>query len=154
MKHGLSGHRLYGMYNNMIYRCYKPKCKHFKWYGARGIGICDEWRNDFVSFYNWAIRNGWVAGLSIERENVNGWYCPENCKFIPMVDQYNNKVKEDRVGERNPNAKLTNDQVIEINSLKGKVRICDLAEKYSIHSTTISDIWSGRRWVKFLNQLP
>lgn len=76
----------------MIERCENPNCKAYKNYGARGIQVCDEWKNNFVSFYNWAMSNGYRDDLTIERINVNGNYCPENCTFIPLSEQAKNKT--------------------------------------------------------------
>ena len=55
------------------------------------MSVCDEWKNSFSVFYNWAIDNGWVKGMSIERINVNGDYCPENCSIIPIKKQARNR---------------------------------------------------------------
>lgn len=90
-KHGLSKTRLNHTYRHMKDRCYNPKCNSYKSYGARGIKMCDEWLNDFVAFYNWALANGYKEDLTIERVDVNGDYCPENCTWIPMGDQAKNR---------------------------------------------------------------
>ena len=62
-----------------------------KWYGSRGIKVCDEWQNDFLKFYNWAINNGYKDNLSIDRINVNGNYEPSNCKWATDIEQANNR---------------------------------------------------------------
>ncbi len=80
--HGLTGHPLGSVRKDMIRRCYTKKSKAFKHYGARGIKVCEEWKNDFVSFYNWAIANGWKQGLTIDRISNDGDYTPTNCAFI------------------------------------------------------------------------
>lgn len=82
---------IYSKWCGMKNRCYNQNEKQFKYYGGRGIKVCDEWVNDFESFYNWSINNGWQNGYSIERTNVNDNYCPENCKWIPLSDQPKNK---------------------------------------------------------------
>lgn len=89
--HGLKTHRLYSIYHNMITRCYNEKATHFDSYGGRGISICDEWKNDFISFYNWAIRNGYSDELSIDRIEVNGNYEPSNCRWATIQEQSVNK---------------------------------------------------------------
>ena len=71
-------------------RCTKPNCKSYKWYGAKGIKICDKWL-DFVNFYEWALSHGYRNTLTIERIDVNGDYCPENCKWITNQAQQSNR---------------------------------------------------------------
>lgn len=90
-KHGLTNSRLYNIREGMVNRCYNPSCHSYKDYGERGIGICEEWRNDFMSFYNWAMANGYKDNLTIERIDVNGNYEPSNCKWITNGEQSRNK---------------------------------------------------------------
>ena len=83
---------IYSKWCGMKNRCYNQKEKSFEYYGKRGITVCEEWINDFDSFYNWSIENGWEKGYSIERKDVNGNYCPENCEWIPLLEQQKNKT--------------------------------------------------------------
>lgn len=71
-------------------RCYNKNVDRYNRYGALNIIVCEEWRLDFKSFYDWSIKNGWKEGLTIERINVEGNYCPENCCYIPLREQYYN----------------------------------------------------------------
>ena len=89
--HNLSKTRLYSIYNNMKARCYNPKNPYFYNYGGRGISICDEWLNDFCSFYNWAVNNGYDSSLFIDRINNNGNYEPNNCRWVTPKENSNNK---------------------------------------------------------------
>lgn len=91
-KHGLSKSKLYSVWGSMKDRCYSKNCKQYKDYGGRGITICDEWRSDFFTFYKWAVNNGYKEGLTIERKDVNGNYCPENCCWITKEEQAKNKT--------------------------------------------------------------
>ena len=53
--------------------------------------MCDEWKDNFQAFYDWSISNGYTEGLTIERKDVNGNYCPENCCWIPKSEQPKNR---------------------------------------------------------------
>ena len=89
--HGMSRTPLYRTWGNMVQRCTNPKKIAFKNYGGRGIKVCDDWRTSFESFYEWSINNGYSEGLSIDRIDPNGNYCPENCRWIPMKEQGRNR---------------------------------------------------------------
>lgn len=108
--HGLSNKcgRLYPLWKSIKYRCYCKTSRDYKNYGGRGIVMCDEWKDDFQSFYEWAIDNGYkedktdkgINILTIDRIDVNGNYCPENCRFVTNEVQAKNKrnsiLEEDR----------------------------------------------------------
>ncbi len=82
--------RLHSIWANMKGRCYNKKLKEYKNYGGRGIKICEEW-NEYKNFKEWALNNGYKENLTIERIDVNGNYCPENCKWITLAEQCLNK---------------------------------------------------------------
>lgn len=89
--HGQKGTRLYRTWINMRVRCRYPKDKCYKDYGGRGIAVCDEWDKSFQAFYDWAMQNGYTEEMTIDRKDVNGNYCPENCRWLTMAEQQKNK---------------------------------------------------------------
>ena len=90
-KHGLYYHLLHGVWHGMKQRCYYKKNKYYEDYGGRGICVCDEWRNNFKKFYDWATKSGWKKGLYIDRINNNGNYEPENCRFVTPSESNKNR---------------------------------------------------------------
>lgn len=90
-KHGQHGTRLYHIYDSMKARCYNKNNTAYKYYGKRGITICDEWLNDFMTFYNWAMNNGYNDTLTIDRINNDGKYGPNNCRWVDVTSQNNNR---------------------------------------------------------------
>lgn len=99
-KHGASGNhknidRLYKVWISMRKRCFTKTCESYKWYGGRGITVCKEWDN-FSVFKEWALANGYsyaakFGECTIDRINVNGNYCPDNCRWVGMDIQQKNK---------------------------------------------------------------
>lgn len=89
--HGLSNTRLFNIWTSMKNRCYNENASRYSDWGGRGITMCDEWRNDFKAFYDWAISNGYRDDLSIDRINNDGNYEPSNCKWATVKEQANNR---------------------------------------------------------------
>jgi hypothetical protein len=115
-KHGQSNNRIYHIWTNM-----KRRCKtNNKYYGAKGIKVCDEWLNNFKSFYDWSISNGYADNLSIDRKDGNKNYEPSNCRWVTNQEQSNN-IKTNR-------RFLINNEVL---------TIAQISRKYNISFSTI-----------------
>lgn len=82
--------RLFHIWSNMVVRCTSPNLRAYKHYGGRGIKVCDEWLNS-ENFFSWAKISGYNDNLTLERKDVNGNYCPENCEWVTWDIQADNK---------------------------------------------------------------
>ena len=80
----------YGNYRSMMDRCYRKGAKNYPMYGGRGIVVCEEWHN-IEAFEKWANESGFRKGLTLERKDVNGNYSPDNCTWVTMKQQANNR---------------------------------------------------------------
>lgn len=89
--HGMRKTRIYETWVNMKTRCTNKNNAAYPKYGGRGILLCAEWTDDFLSFYKWALSHGYSDRLTIDRINNNGNYEPNNCRFVSYVVQNNNR---------------------------------------------------------------
>ena len=90
--HHLKNTRIYRIWCGMKRRCYNKHNEHFDRYGGRGIIVCDEWKTDFMNFYDWAMSNGYDDKLSIDRINNEGNYEPSNCRWANQKQQIVNST--------------------------------------------------------------
>lgn len=101
-RHGYGHSKLYNARLRMIDRCTNPKNKDFSYYGGRGINVCKEWldkEKGVVAFCEWAKSNGYEEGLTLDRIDVNGDYSPDNCRWVTMAVQGNNRrARQNKTG--------------------------------------------------------
>lgn len=83
----------YKSWKAMLRRCENPKHASYRWYGAKGISVCDDW-HDYAKFKQWALTNGWEKGLTIDRIDVSKGYFPENCRWVTQSE--NAKHQQDK----------------------------------------------------------
>lgn len=95
--HNLSNTRIFKIWCGIKDRTMRTTHKSHKNYGAKGIKMCDEWMNSFEAFYNWAINNGYQEYLTIDRINNNDDYKPNNCRWITMKAQQNNRTNNHNI---------------------------------------------------------
>lgn len=116
---GHASERIYRTWKKMHKRCSDPKSDRYKWYGGKGVNVCEEW-NDFLAFREWAMNHGYTDELTIDRIDSNGNYCPENCQWVGMKAQANNR---------------SNNHIICYEG--NKYTVVQLAEKHGLSPTTI-----------------
>lgn len=89
--HGMSHTPLYRVWARIKGCTTSPTHQDYKFYGAKGVKVCDEWLMSFSSFYEWAMSHGYQSGLTIDRINSCGDYTPDNCRWITIQEQQRNR---------------------------------------------------------------
>ena len=83
------------IFDLMVERCYNPEHKDYRYYGAKGVTICDDWLKAPWEFEKWALKHGWKKGLTIDRIDTKGEYSPLNCQWVER--SYNGRFKRTTV---------------------------------------------------------
>jgi len=106
-KHKMSHTRIYEIWQGMKGRCYNPHDARYGRYGGRGITVCDEWKEDFATFYDWAINNGYSDKLTIDRIDNDKGYSPDNCRWADYETQCRNRSTNIKITIGNATKTLT-----------------------------------------------
>lgn len=126
----------------MIGRCYNEADKSWKWYGGRGISVCQSWRNSFSTFLSDMGRRPKV-GMSIDRENGNGNYEPSNCRWTTSTEQARNR-SNNRIVEFNGTS-MTLVEAAEAAGIPYKTVKSRLGKGWSVHESLTRPIDERRR---------
>lgn len=119
-RHGDTNTRLYHIWCGMKARCNNKNNIEYMNYGGRGITYATEWK-EYENFRDWALLNGYENNLTLDRVDVNGDYCPDNCRWATMKQQQNNK---------------RNTIYLEVNG--AKLSVTEWAEKTGIAASTLT----------------
>lgn len=139
LKHGLRHKRIYTVWRSMRQRCNNPNCKNYKYYGDRGISVCQEW-NDPKVFADWAFANGYSDLLTLDRIDVNKGYSPDNCRWVSYAIQENNKTNNIRYEYKGEKHTLTEwAKIVKINASTLWARI-------NLYGMSIEDALSKPKW--------
>ena len=87
---------IYSIWKGMNKRCNNKNCKDYKWYGGKGIKVCEEWHN-YLNFRKWSIENGFAIGLTIDRLDVSKDYKPSNCQWITQSENAKKRQREGKI---------------------------------------------------------
>lgn len=139
-------HRLYNLRYKMMARCYDAKPSEYACYQGKGIAVCDEWRNNPASFFEWCLSNEWKKGLQLDRINPEGNYEPSNVK-IATPSENARRAQVGRFGETAGNVKLDAEKVIKIKEmLKDKKSSASIAREFDVSPPTIRRLRDGKTW--------
>lgn len=148
-KHGFrtakNTHPAYRAYRGMMSRCYLASDSNYKWYGAVGVTVCDEWKDNPEAFVKWSLDNGWQKGLHIDKDilseakNIHPHvYSPKTCQWVTPKKNVGFATNRDNYG-KHPNVRLSHEEVAEIIRLYMSGEVTDrttLMEMFNLKSTS------------------
>lgn len=135
-------HPAYRVYRSMMTRCYNPNSPEYKWYGAKGVTVCDEWKQNPEAFVQWAITNGWEKGKHIDKDILceeqgifPHIYSPSTCQWVSAKTNVGFATNRNNYG-KHPNIKLSHKDVAEIQRRyhAGEANGIELAHEYGLKS--------------------
>lgn len=89
--HGETKSRLHNIWCRMKQRCYNKNATDYKYYGGKGVGICQEWFSSYQAFRDWSLENGYDETLTIDRIDSGKDYSPDNCRWVDRKMQTKNR---------------------------------------------------------------
>lgn len=152
--HGQSGTRLYSIWSKMRSRCNRKKDPAFRFYGAKGIKVCEEWENDFLSFKEWAELNGYTDKLTIDRIDSKKGYSPDNCRWLtPSENSARVKFSRDSEAFRNAIEKGLNNWFTEYSDQAGVSKRVELINKIiselpNLGTGQLELVYTHIEWIK------
>lgn len=154
--------RLYKIWTGMKHRCHGigDGDKVYKWYRDKGISVCTEWRYSFAPFYFWAIGNGYAEGLTIDRIDGDGNYCPENCRWVTRSENSKNKKpklkkpKKQKLPNMSIYRTLTEEELMTAARLwEALERLPEEKKQYVLgYAEAIADVKTGKITVEVANE--
>lgn len=78
--------RIYSIWKGMNKRCNNPNAIDYRWYGGKGVNVCEDWKTEYKKFRDWSLANGYEKGLTIDRINPAGNYEPSNCQWLTQSE--------------------------------------------------------------------
>lgn len=133
-------HPLYDIWKGMKARCNGKNHSSRRNYLDKGVRVCELWENNFISFYNWSLQNGWREGLQLDKDikssqlGVIPVYSPETCSWVTAAENSQNRG----------NVKLTKEIAADIRN--SSLRRVELALKYNINKSTVDRIKANKIW--------
>ena len=146
-KHKCRKTRLYTTWSNMKQRCNNPNDKEYRNYGGRGIKVCKDWYS-FTKFRDWALANGYKEDLTIDRILLDKGYCPENCRFISLAEQANNRTNNHYItykGETKTLAQWAKCLNIPYYRLRSRINLYD----YDLNKAFSTETYDKKHWCKY-----
>ena len=138
---GVRNEKLYHIYHGMRQRCLNPNNPNYQAYGGRGIGICEEWLDNYDCFCEWAKNCGYRDGLTIDREDPNGNYCPENCRWLTLEE---NSARAN-IGRHKNSTKLINPVGVSPDGIVVKIEnLTKFCSTYGLNLSCVSAALHGR----------
>lgn len=143
--------QLYICWKNIRQRCNNKNNKYYKYYGGKGIKVCDEW-NEYLVFENWAINNGYEEGLTIDRLDNSKGYSPQNCRWVDDFVQANNKTNNYLITYKNETKTIH--QWAEIYNIKPNTLFMRLKRGWDIHRALTEEVFVGKNQTyKFIDNV-